>query len=129
MSRVNEQIIPPPLQAQSMYPHHPLLVGEPQGWTSNAPSATAGPSGTMNGGGDQTAGLQHMDPGYGAGPSGYGAVPMKMTGSDQSLGSSSMGRGSSGFSTMGYEFGFKKRACDQCNHSKVRCDFAEPCRE
>jgi len=57
------------------------------------------------------------------------AVPMRMSESDQ--GGAAMGRNSSSGSlnSLGYEFGFKKRACDQCNHSKVRCDFSEPCRK
>lgn len=123
----------PHLQAQSMYPHHPLLAGAPgQGWTS-----------------DGTAGLNGMTPPHfsnvfsstalpgAAGNPMYAngfppqfAVPqMGGTGSNQVMGSSSMGRGPSlgSLSSMGYEFGFKKRACDQCNHSKVRCDFSDPC--
>jgi len=61
----------------------------------------------------------------------FTAVPMHLSGSEQGyMGASPMGRHSSAGSlnSVGYEFGFKKRACDQCNHSKVRCDFAEPCR-
>ncbi|GMK56110.1 hypothetical protein CspeluHIS016_0211660 [Cutaneotrichosporon spelunceum] len=28
---------------------------------------------------------------------------------------------------IGLDLAIKKRACDQCNHSKVRCDCADPC--
>lgn len=97
----------PGLQAQRMYPNHPLLAGTPQpvqqpgtpvSWDLNA----------------------------------LGTMPYSFNGlkpEQQGMTSVAMGRhGSlSSLSSLGFEFGFKKRACDQCNHSKVRCDFQEPC--
>jgi len=134
---------PPPLQAQSMYPHHPLLAGTPQptqNWTSSPPMDMnhvvspnyanpyhPGYSPVMASGMNQTIapnGLVPFQPPF-------TAVPMRLSGSEQGyMAGSPMGRNSSAGSlnSLGYEFGFKKRACDQCNHSKVRCDFAEPCR-
>jgi hypothetical protein len=56
---------------------------------------------------------------------------MRLTGSEQGMASSTMGRNTSmgAWPGLGFDFGFKKRACDQCNHSKVRCDFNDPCGE
>ena len=39
------------------------------------------------------------------------------------------GMGYGGVSQAAWDLGLKKRACDQCNHSKVRCDFGDPCGE
>jgi hypothetical protein len=61
----------------------------------------------------------------------YGGTDMLGTGSDLSEGfdmAGATGSMSTASMTMaGYEPSYKKRACDQCNHSKVRCDFGEPC--
>lgn len=138
-----QQPAQPPLQAQRMYPHHPLLAGTPPtmtvpmgSWPSSPPTNMMGMS--MPNFSAQYVPSPNMMP-QTIGPNGYvtfqppfTAMPMRMSGSDQ--GNSMMGRAGSmgttgGLSNMGYEFGFKKRACDQCNHSKVRCDFAEPCRK
>ncbi|RXK38451.1 hypothetical protein M231_04216 [Tremella mesenterica] len=121
----------PGLQAQRMYPNHPLLANPPQpsqvlpfgaaGWTSGQMSI--GPSGDLNhlmpdlsvGMGFQGGALGSHFSGLKPEQQGMTSVPMGRNGSLSSL------------SSVGYEFGFKKRACDQCNHSKVRCDFQEPC--
>ncbi|WVQ62243.1 uncharacterized protein L199_000382 [Kwoniella botswanensis] len=150
----------PQLQAQRMYPHHPLLAGsssstsstgpmQVQTWSTNPSQAFATTAGMTNlssspygqtfvnpvtGTGNPNAILGN--PTYPANHSNndmlppfdppFTAAPMKITGSEQ--GYSSIGHvplnNSSGIL---YEWGFKKRACDQCNHSKVRCDFADPC--
>ncbi|ORY33028.1 hypothetical protein BCR39DRAFT_520803 [Naematelia encephala] len=136
----------PALQAQSMYPHHPLLTNTPATlttpWTSSFPPAGVEgqpptnvlPSYSMPttvlpapSGHSPATGQLPYNPLYAVGDGynpGFSATPMRLTGSDQSLGSSGMGRGYSG---TGYEFGYKKRACDQCNHSKVKCTCEEPC--
>jgi hypothetical protein len=142
----NGQPQPPPLQAQSMYPHHPLLANTPQinrsrpgQWTSNPPIdlnhtmyAAPNPYGLGAMSVPVTQGMVHLagQNGMNAFQPPFTAVPMRLSGSDQGM-SSLMGRSSSSGSlnSMSYEFGFKKRACDQCNHSKVRCDFTEPCRQ
>lgn len=112
-----------------MYPNHPLLVGNPlsANWDMtnfNDMSRSPIPQTYPN---PAYAGMANP---Y-AGPSYQSAIPIPMrpTGSDQGLGSSAMGRNSSGLSGMSFDLGYKKRACDQCNHSKVRCDFADPCGE
>lgn len=75
-----------------------------------------------------------MQPGKSAPMPPYTAMQMRVTGSEQGSSSSgNMGR-NPGYGPLagvpvGYDFGYKKRACDQCNHSKVRCDFADPCSE
>lgn len=137
----------PPLQAQSMYPHHPLLVGSPTPNTANNAPWTATSSADAMGmmlnsyqtmylnqqGQPSTLINQPMGQnGMQGFQAPFTAMPMRMSESDQ--GTSPMGRQASlgslnGFPAMGYDYGFKKRACDQCNHSKVRCDFAEPCRK
>jgi hypothetical protein len=147
MSQFREQPSQPPLQAQSMYPHHPLLAGTPHGWTSNPPppaiprfSQTTGFDGIIPPSFSNPFEVtqqpmnipMYENPMYDVGPSTFtvpiDAPSMQISGSDNSLSSSSMGRAASGTSGMGYEYGLKKRACDQCNQSKVRCDFVEPCR-
>lgn len=141
----NEPQPPPQLQAQRMYPHHPLLAGTPQppqlqqqqSWlggqglgtiTASSPPSLFNPFNP----GPSTAGPATALP-YNpmlASQSPYAGVPMRISGSDQSTGSGgSLSMGRSGSSSYGYEFGWKKRACDQCNQSKVRCDSQEPCRE
>ncbi|WWC86212.1 uncharacterized protein L201_001085 [Kwoniella dendrophila CBS 6074] len=151
----------PQLQAQSMYPHHPLLTNpsnavfnpqvQNQTWSTNPSQAyatTAAMTSTLSsspygqaafvnpatGTGNPNAILGM--PAYTTNPNNvntvptfnppFTAAPMKITGSEQ--GYSSIGQvpvhNSNGIL---YEWGFKKRACDQCNHSKVRCDFADPC--
>ncbi|WWC58596.1 uncharacterized protein I303_101139 [Kwoniella dejecticola CBS 10117] len=144
------------LQAQRMYPHHPLLNGQNpadpyqtqiQTWSNN-PSQAYATTATMTnnlssspyaqtfanpvtGTGNPNAILGN--PGYpsvnntmsGEEPP-FTAAPMRITGSEQ--GYSSIGQVPlSNPNGILYEWGFKKRACDQCNHSKVRCDFADPC--
>ncbi|KAK8865884.1 hypothetical protein IAR55_001032 [Kwoniella newhampshirensis] len=136
------------LQAQSIYPHHPLLSSttsqpfQAQTWNADPSQAFAATAGMTNfpstpysqafvnpaaGTGNPNAILGN--PTYPNPPSfepPFTAAPMRMTGSDQGHGS--MGRNSSpNMGGITYEWGFKKRACDQCNHSKVRCDFADPC--
>ncbi|ORX39256.1 hypothetical protein BD324DRAFT_321282 [Kockovaella imperatae] len=124
----------PALQAQRMYPHHPLLAnpdlqttGPLQNTTqwsnftsldglNSAPLTTAVP-------------LTNVSPIQGIDTSAYTGqmkFPMQFSTSDHGIGSSSMGRNSSSSSSISYDY-VKKRACDQCSHSKVRCDFAEPC--
>ena len=149
ISQSTGQPQPPPLQAQSMYPHHPLLATTPQTsrdaqvghWTSNLPLSMdnlAYTSMLNNQFAPGAMGMPALAPNYTQGITSsvantfqppFTAVPMRLSGSDQ--GSAAMGRNNSSGSlnSLGYEFGFKKRACDQCNHSKVRCDFTEPCRE
>lgn len=131
--------LPQPLQAQSMYPHHPLLSNTPlqssSSWQSEFSPVSTGNS--LNGMLSGSLPPPRFPPEYpsmpgqtglqsGALPQMYSGTPMRMTGSDQTVGSSSMGRGWSGGV---FDYGLKKRACDQCNHSKVRCDCAEPCGE
>ncbi|WRT64102.1 uncharacterized protein IL334_001031 [Kwoniella shivajii] len=157
----------PQLQAQRMYPHHPLLGGsaatitdqnsyqtqpQAQTWSNNPSQAYATTAGMTNfssspysqtfvnpsaaattttGTGNPNAILgnpsyTNMNVNVPMFDTPFTAAPMRMTGSEQ------------GYSSIGqvpvnnnngvlYEWGFKKRACDQCNHSKVRCDFADPC--
>lgn len=123
----------PQLEAQSMYPRHPLLNVVPrQGWfgndnvnptdiplsnVSHAVKSTSLPSVIGN-----TVHANEF-------AQQYTSSSMRVMGSDQGYGSSSMGRDSSlgSLSNPGNDFGSKKRACDQCNHSKVRCDFSDPC--
>ncbi|WVF70578.1 hypothetical protein IAT40_005370 [Kwoniella sp. CBS 6097] len=126
----------PQLQAQRMYPHHPLLAAsgpinpsiQAQTWSNNpsqAYASTAGMSNFVNpvaGTGNPQAILGNpLNPPTFDPP--FTAQPMRITESDQGY-SSSINIPPTGIT---YEWGFKKRACDQCNHSKVRCDFAEPC--
>ncbi|OCF31099.1 hypothetical protein I316_07230 [Kwoniella heveanensis BCC8398] len=129
----------PQLQAQRMYPHHPLLASssslgsinpsmQAQTW-SNDPAqtyaSTAGMSSFVNpaaGTGNPQAILGNpLNPPTFDPP--FTAQPMRITESDQGY-TSAINIPPTGIT---YEWGFKKRACDQCNHSKVRCDFADPC--
>jgi hypothetical protein len=121
----HQQQPPAQLQAQSMYPNHPLLIDTP-------PPAqwTPGPMNVMTGSPVDT----YMNPLLsGPGPSNAFhpgvASPMRWSSSDMGASSSSMNRHGSGMSSGSYEYGFKKKACDQCNHHKVRCDSAQPCSE
>lgn len=59
-----------------------------------------------------------------AGP--YSALPMRVTGSEQGLASPNRWQGGYAMSPT-WEWGYKKRACDNCNQSKVRCDNGDPC--
>ena len=125
----------PALQAQSMYPHHPLLANpdlqtapphpqtSPQWDGYNMNQSVPGPLtssvpllGTVPNMPVMDQSMQNQF-----------KFPMRFSESDQGAGSSFMGRVQNG-SSPNYEY-VKKRACDQCSHSKVRCDFAEPCRE
>lgn len=114
----------PHLQAQALFPHHPLLAGTPSPLFVNTagvngvmgspvnsyhPSVLGGPAATVNG-------FHHSM-----------ASPMTWSNSDMGASSSSMTRNESSLSS--YDYGLKKKACDQCNHSKQRCDFAHPCGE
>jgi len=117
------------LQAQRMYPNHPLLnstsspvppiqwIPTPAPMTMNSfysspidtysnPILSAPPAG-----------------GFDIGRSGS----MRMSPSEMGASSSSMGRMESGSSVGSYDHGYKKKACDQCNLSKVKCDFTYPC--
>ncbi|WVW82250.1 hypothetical protein I302_104256 [Kwoniella bestiolae CBS 10118] len=150
----------PQLQAQRMYPHHPLLAGgsnengiidvqpQHQTWSANPSQAFATTAGMTNLSSSPHA-QTFVNPVTGTGnpnailgnplyPNSsnnnllptfdppFTAAPMKITGSEQ--GYSSVGQVPiNNNSGVLYEWGFKKRACDQCNHSKVRCDFADPC--
>ncbi|WVQ97346.1 hypothetical protein IAU59_004457 [Kwoniella sp. CBS 9459] len=126
----------PQLQAQRMYPHHPLLASsnftdpsvQAQTWSNNpaqAYASTAGMSNFVNpaaGTGNPQAILGNpLNPPTFDPP--FTAQPMRITESDQGY-TSAINVPPTGIT---YEWGFKKRACDQCNHSKVRCDFADPC--
>ncbi len=121
--------VQPHLQAQSMYPHHPLLGGAPGlGWTSNGTAGINGVTPPHFSNPISSSALPGAidNPMYANGfTPPFTAVPMRPSGSEH--GCSSMGRGQS-LSSMGSEFGYKKRACDHCNQSKVRCDFSDPCR-
>lgn len=114
---------PPQLQAQAMYPNHPLLAGTPP----PMPWATAGVNGMT---GSPINHFQHPMLGSTPNPAtGFhmGMAPsMTWSATDMGVSSSSMGRNDSGLSSQ-YEYGVKKRACDQCNHSKVKCDCGHPC--
>ncbi|TYJ54946.1 hypothetical protein B9479_004358 [Cryptococcus floricola] len=139
-SRSESHVIQQPqLQAQRMYPHHPLLAVHPvppaqpgvpqESWNAN-PSGSVGTFGMMTMSPQPTYGQSVGRPmpvnppvhsaTYPLQPAfdlPFTAQPLNMSGSmDQQIPSQSM-----------YEWDTKKRACDQCNHSKVRCDFADPC--
>ncbi|WWC66360.1 uncharacterized protein I206_100261 [Kwoniella pini CBS 10737] len=151
-SSFNQQ---PQLQAQRMYPHHPLLTdpnisnpsqSQMQTWSNNPSQAFATTSAMTAGLSSSPYGQTLVNPVTATGnpnailgnPTHVGgnsmpvfdppftAAPMKITGSEQ--GYSSIGQVPiTNANGIMYEWGFKKRACDQCNHSKVRCDFADPC--
>ena len=117
---------PPQLQAQRMYPNHPLLAGTPSplAWTTPGPDGLIrSPVNTFNNG---MLGTPVNSAGFHPGL----ASPVQWSGVDPVAGSSAMTRNESSYTSSSYnEFGIKKRACDQCNHSKVRCDFGHPCSE
>lgn len=117
-----QQQQPPQLQAQRMYPNHPLLAGTPPPMTWGNASANGlmrSPVNAFNSAMLGTPTSAGFHPGL--------ASPVRWPGADLGIGSSAMMRNESGYASSGYDFGMKKRACDQCNHSKVRCDFAHPC--
>lgn len=117
---------PTPYQAQRMYPNHPLLQQNNNAWIprmdlNGDPNAMAfGPTGGIP---DGKGGL--LDPSLAFMP--YGMPMQAVPGQENHLYSVGPGGVMSMQGNMGYEIPVKKRACDQCNHSKVRCDFAEPC--
>ncbi|WVR05802.1 hypothetical protein IAU60_002827 [Kwoniella sp. DSM 27419] len=126
----------PQLQARSMYPHHPLLstvtpfYPQPQAQTWNGdPSQAYASTAAMTGFVNPVAGTGNPNAILGNTPypptfdAPYTAQAMRMSGSDQGY-TSSINMPPSGIT---YEWVSKKRACDQCNHSKVRCDFSDPC--
>ncbi|KIR74695.1 hypothetical protein I310_00969 [Cryptococcus deuterogattii CA1014] len=130
----------PHLQALRMYPHHPLLASRPVQPSIASDSWNTNPSGSF-----AAAGMTAMSPPFDSTPQRLGGnfqafqgqpflvgqlpndppftgQPMRLSGSDQGM------KTADGHSaSVLYEWGVKKRACDQCNHSKVRCDFADPC--
>lgn len=120
---------PTPYQAQRMYPNHPLLQQNHNVWAPrldlnvDRSSMAFGPAGVSsdNKGALLDPSLAYMAP--------YG-MPLSVIPGQESQ---SYNIGPSGIMpmqhNMGYEIPVKKRACDQCNHSKVRCDFSEPCGE
>lgn len=118
---------PQQLQAQRMYPNHPLLAGTPppmQWNTGNINGVMRSPVNVFTNSvlGTPVTGAD-FHPGL--------ASPVRWPGQELGAsGSSVMSRNESSYTSSSYnEFGIKKRACDQCNHSKVRCDFAHPCSE
>ncbi|WVQ85554.1 hypothetical protein IAT38_007720 [Cryptococcus sp. DSM 104549] len=173
----------PQLQAQRMYPHHPLLVNaapshqhhpthpthahpsqhpqqahhaqhpqHAQSWNANPSQAFAATAGMVNHlsmsppfqpviidpltgtamGSSTSTGGQFPAPPVFDPP--FTAQPMRMSGSDQGFGGPGGPGGQPGYGDaqgqglqVMYEWGFKKRACDQCNSSKVKCDSGEPC--
>lgn len=117
---------PTPYQAQRMYPNHPLLQQNNNAWIprmdmNGDPNAMAfGPAGGIP---DGKGGL--LDPSLAF--MSYGMPMQGVPGQENQLYNVGPGGVMAMQSNMGYEIPVKKRACDQCNHSKVRCDFAEPC--
>lgn len=118
---------PPQLQAQRMYPNHPLLAGTPSPMAWNTPGLNGLVRSPVNTFDNAVLGTPVNSAGFHPGL----ASPVRWPGADLGAGSSAaMTRNESNFTSSSYnEFGIKKRACDQCNHSKVRCDFAHPCSE
>ena len=128
------------LPAHQLYPHHPLLANSPRaaisglggmgvgagGWQlGGAQPGVNGYTGTSDYNAYGTAMMGNANP-YNGMP--LTATPMRMSGSEQGMTSGAMGRAGSGnYLGMSIDYGTKKRACDQCNHSKVRCDFNDPC--
>ncbi|WVN90308.1 uncharacterized protein L203_105544 [Cryptococcus depauperatus CBS 7841] len=134
----------PQLQAQKMYPHHPLFAPRaPQSQVQTLNSWNLNPSGSFV----ATAEMA-LPPMYGTNlprpainsttnlvgvnstfptqtmlDTPLVAQPMRLSGSDQ-LGYKS---GSQLSAHIPYDWGAKKRACDQCNLAKVKCESAEPC--
>jgi hypothetical protein len=121
------QIVPPEptvFQAQRMYPNHPLLNPGGGGGGFAAVDFNFGMGGLPadvipHPHHHQLAGM----PFFGAGAGGGYAV-MAAPASAYDLASTVP---HPLLSAAGYELSTKRRACDQCNHSKVRCDFADPC--
>jgi len=117
------------LQAQRMYPNHPLLnstsspVPPIQWFPTPAPM-------TMNSFYSSPIDT-YSNPILSAPPAGGFDIgrsgSMRMSPSEMGASSSSMGRMESGSSVGSYDYGYKKKACDQCNLSKVKCDFTYPC--
>lgn len=103
-------------QAQRMYPNHPLLQqngASSQLWTQ--PAFTLGNGHQF---GTDAMGNLVMPVAF----SSMGPEPVNPHASfDPQLAQSAP--------HMGLDLAVKKRACDQCNHSKVRCDCADPCGE
>lgn len=103
-------------QAQRMYPNHPLLqqnANNAQLWVQ--PTFTLGHGNQF---GTDAMGNLVMPASFGP----MGPDPVNPHASfDPQLAQAAP--------HMGLDLAVKKRACDQCNHSKVRCDCAEPCGE
>lgn len=118
---------PPQLQAQRMYPNHPLLAGTPSPMPWNTPGVNGMVRSPVNTFDNAMLGTTVNSAGFHPGL----ASPVRWSGADLGAGASAaMTRNESSLTSSSYnEFGVKKRACDQCNHSKVRCDFAHPCSE
>lgn len=121
------------LPAHQLYPNHPLLANSPRTATSNLGMNAWQYGGTQPGvngftgtGADYSTFNANLMGGHSYGMP-FTATPMRLTGSEQGM-TSGMGRVNSGnYLGMSIDYGTKKRACDQCNHSKVRCDFNDPC--
>lgn len=137
-------VVPPPpeptaYQAQRMYPNHPLLQQQnATGWASGAYDLGSQQYAAPLGHSDQMGMQQGGGLSYSQSP--YVSTAMRLSGSDQggtmtfaptafATSLPNTFHGSHQPSAVGFEPFVKKRACDQCNHSKVRCDFAEPCGE
>lgn len=117
---------PPQLQAQRMYPNHPLLAETPSPMAWNTPGPDGSVRSPLNTFNNTMLGTPVNPAGFHPGI----ASPVRWAGADLGTGSSAMARNESSYTSSSYnEFGIKKRACDQCNHSKVRCDFSHPCSE
>lgn len=104
-------------QAQRMYPNHPLLqqnTANSQPWAQSFSLGHANQFAT-----DPMGNLNIMTSNFSA-PIGSEMSPVSQT-FDPSL--------TNPAPPLGLDLAAKKRACDQCNHSKVRCDCAEPCGE
>jgi hypothetical protein len=117
------------LQAQRMYPNHPLLNSASPHVSSNQWFPTSASMNNVYGSPVDT----FVNPILSAPPTGGFHIgrsgSMRVSPSDVGPSSSSMGRGESGSSVGSYDYPHKKKACDQCNHSKVKCDVTQPCRE
>jgi len=147
-SRGPLQAEPTAYQAQRMYPNHPLLQQGPNGaaaWGTAGLNLTGAgvanfnmglggttvahlPSDVIGSVGNATApGITLLHPF--AGPPMYApSDTTHLIPAAYDLATSLPNlNGSHPVTTFGYELNTKKRACDQCNHSKVRCDFADPC--
>ncbi|KAL7421048.1 hypothetical protein Q5752_003932 [Cryptotrichosporon argae] len=120
------------LQAQRMYPNHPLLQQPQTAWsthplsdyTAHMPvqSKFSLPLTNTALGSQEAAYAQAYNiPGVLAPP--FSSAPMRSGSSDQGAGPAL----ASSMPSFGFDLGPKKRACDLCNHSKVRCDFNTPC--